>query len=1647
MATVGAGVDDVVLHLSVDLLMTDFLGLSVILADFEAALMGRTPQPPSLTFRDHVLTSRAYANTPPARAERERAESYWMDRAGSLPEVITLSPEVSHPAAAANEQHDPVRFTRRSHLMDAVSWARLEDMAREQGLTATSLVVAALGRVLHRHGGPARGLVAMTVLDRQSFTDDVERIVGDFTSTVLVDVDGRPGVPLAELAASTQDSIFEALEHRAISGVKLARMVADHRGEERFSAPVVVTSTVGMAPAIHEAVLRPRPSHGISQTPQVLLDVQLSPQPGGAVSLDWDSRDGGFSAAILDAAFADFTTMLERIVGEGLPTDDPLPPRAPDPIIRTGRQTDAPRTLHEPVLQRCQEDPTAPAVVDGDRQVSRSRLVAAAAVVARWLAPERTLGCICRVAVVLPPGAAQTAVELGVLMSGACYVPVEPDWPQARREAVVATLEREGQSLVVDADHPLLADVLRTLADDEYQDVDLPEMVVDGDSEAYVIFTSGSTGRPKGVVVTHAQARTTLDDLEERLGLGAGDAVLAVSRHSFDLSVFNTFGILGAGGRMVVPTCGTTADPQCWLDALRRHHVTVWNSVPAQLQLVLDQLVGLAAEQNNPLPLRAVMVSGDWVPVDQPAQLWQHAPRARFLSLGGATEAAIWSVLHEVHEPLPTTARSVPYGRALNDQGIWVLNANDEPAGISQIGDIVIGGDGVAAGYLGDPERTAAAFFQHPVTGERCYRTGDRGRLVVDGDIEFLGRVDGQVKIRGHRIELGEIESVLGSCEGVARAVAAVAGPTGEDDHRDRSGRHLVAAVQPTLDPGYARERAVRTAAVVAAMQRIDRQIVDIVNSDGLRELARLVDESAVAHLAAQIARGAGADTAALIATLDAAGHADLVGRWLSLLVERGWVGLNDGLVTMHREPDLSGDAERWRRIRELDALVGYGTRQLDYVKQCLDDLPGLLRGDVDPLALLFPDGATHVARAAYGENLFGRWINGVITAGIVERARQARTVGRRLRVLEIGGGVGGTTEPVLQALAAELGEDLDGVDYLFTDVSHYFFAEITQRWPMLHTALFDLNDEPSRSGIVPGSVDVTLAANVLHNARDIPAALERLASLLAPGGALAMIDSTAVSAPLMASMEFKEGLTDFANLRQRTGRPFLSLTEWFDVLQHSPFRLAASFPEHDSHVMRVGDQHAFWATTGDYRADLSPDQLREQVADALPQYMVPKTVALVDTIPLTSNGKIDRLQIAAMARASDQGGPAGTRTVELDADQERVAVVWRDVLGLDGDAAIGPAADFFDLGGDSLLLARCIGRLRREVPGGEAVAWDEALRRIVTDPTLAGCARALVPDCRRVERTASVEKPLVELLPARAFDNEREVLVLVHDGSGDLSPYRDLVAALGRTTPCPRVVGLRRIPGDGYLETDPAELFDRLSDRYADELIALGADRVHLFGYCMGGLIATGLASRLAETADAEVASCTVVSSYRIPFTVEDELMLDYSLARLMHRDPADAGIDVNEQALGRALDAVRRQTPTVIAEGAVRRLAEPGLAAALDRAPDTCAERLERLATTDPQGEWTADSLAGLREVFRHSLAAVAAWDAPAYLGDIRFLRQRGEIHFLPTLRENMTDFWAEHCLGELEVCDIDGNHFDCLTDLNATAVAAIVARGWRR
>jgi amino acid adenylation domain-containing protein len=763
------------LHVNMDMILVDAFSVDLLFNDW-GKLYAEPDQnlpPIGVSFRDYVLAEAAFMRGSEAS---KRAEEYWAQRMHVLPPPPQLP---SHPAPRAETLIKP-RFNHYIGSLEPRRWEALKTRATEAGLTPSSVMCAAFAEILAYWSKDPRFTINLTQFRRFPLHPDVNKIIGDFTSTILLEIDWSSDTAFLGRARKLTEQLWTDMDHSHVSGVRVLRDLAKSR-RTPLLMPVVFTSALrdlGQGTSWAGTM-----GYFVTETSQVYLDNRIA-ESNGALVYGWDVLEEYFPPGVLAAMFQSYEELLRRLAdgdaqawGEhprAMVVDERWQAMA---VLNT---TGAPLTddlMHRLPLVHLRARPQHPAVITPTRTLSYEELFRRARQIGHRL---RQLGARpnALVAVVTQPGWERVVAALGVLESGAAYLPVDPTLPNER----IAYLLENGQVQLaltpswLDDGLAWPAGIQRIRIDDPaLEEIDPAPLapVQTPDDLAYVIFTSGSTGLPKGVMIDHRGAVNTLRDINERFRVSPADRVLALSNLSFDLSVYDIFGMLAAGGTIVMPDPTVEREPSHWAKLVKAHEVTLWNSVPQLLQMLVD-CPGIGAGELDISSLRLAMLSGDWIPLDLPPRARSLVGNLEVVSLGGATEASIWSIIYPIGEIDPTW-RSIPYGRPMVNQRFYVLNDRLEPCPPWVTGHLYIGGVGLAKGYWGDEERTSAAFIHHPRTGERLYRTGDLGRYMEDSVIEFLGREDAQVKINGFRIELGEIETALrqhpcvGDCYVLAR--------------------------------------------------------------------------------------------------------------------------------------------------------------------------------------------------------------------------------------------------------------------------------------------------------------------------------------------------------------------------------------------------------------------------------------------------------------------------------------------------------------------------------------------------------------------------------------------------------------------------------------------------------------------------------------------------------------------------------------------------------------------------------------------------------------------------------------------------------------------------------------------------------------
>ena len=714
--------------------------------------------------------------------------AYWKRQlAGELP-VLELPADRPRPATLTYSGGQ-VRFSLSSELS-----LQLRTLSRQEGVTLFMILIAAFKVLLYRYTGQTDMVVGTPIAGRTRC--ELEGLIGFFVNTLVLrtDLEGEPS--FRELLQRVRETALAAYEHQDSSFEKLVQELQPERDMSRhplFQVMFILENT-------------PRREFELSGLKTEQLEVQTRTAKFDLTLALADHGENLTGFLEYNADLFDRET-TERIIGhyqclleEAVENPDKrisilplLTESERQQILIEWNDTwaDYPRQqcIHELFELQVTRSPEAVALVHQKNRLNYEELNGRANQLAYYLrgrgvGPETLVGICMERSVDMVVGL------LGILKAGGVYVPLDPAYPQQRLAWMLEDAQIQvvlTQQRVLDAIPIGHADVI--CLDKEWDKITLksrdnPVSVIGAGQLAYVIYTSGSTGQPKGVQIPHNAVVNFLHAMRRRLNVSDADTVLAVTTLSFDIAGLELFLPLSSGAQVVVASREETTDGQQLMKKLRESEATLMQATPATWRMLVDS--GWTGDKR----LR-ILCGGEALPQDLASQLLVKG--GSLWNLYGPTETTIWSSVHQVtklNEP-------ILIGRPIANTQIYILDRYRQLVPVGVRGELHIGGDGVARGYVNRPELTEQKFIPNTFSdelGERLYKTGDIARYLTDGNIEFLGRVDHQVKIRGFRIELGEIEAVLSQQPAVREAVVVA--------REDVSGeKRLVGYVVPSQEP------------------------------------------------------------------------------------------------------------------------------------------------------------------------------------------------------------------------------------------------------------------------------------------------------------------------------------------------------------------------------------------------------------------------------------------------------------------------------------------------------------------------------------------------------------------------------------------------------------------------------------------------------------------------------------------------------------------------------------------------------------------------------------------------------------------------------------------------------------------------------
>ncbi|WP_210186297.1 non-ribosomal peptide synthetase [Xaviernesmea oryzae] len=778
------------LHINISLLFIDAASIDVVLRDLWRHYKDNIfDVKEDRRFLDYACYEKSLRSSKQAKDD----ENFWRTQLDRLPKPAELPIKISPQLISR------ISFNRESVRIGHDDYSEIVRLADKLKVSPESFVLGLFSEVIRTWSRHQELSLIIAEHGRRAHFDDVQNVVGNFLQPVPLPVRDMKDHRLCDRIGRLHKDLLESRLHGACSTIGIIREVGQRNSPDRgTSTPVVFNNLLdphfrSRAAGVNLTWDGTTPVYTSSRTPQVWLEAQIV-READEIWMHWNYVDGLFPDGMVQAMAEAFSRLLQNCISDStiwarlrgvvnLPTQD-LEER-----VRANDTGSEPPSvfLHDMVLAAATRFPSKVAVRSSYSSLTFGELEDQAISLSHELLRRCRIKPNDIVAVSMYPGPELLVSIMSILIAGGAYVAIDPALPSQRRTSLITRCAAKAilTKTEINPDSDLPESCFRINIDDcksDVSSVDRPMTAVGHDDLAYVIFTSGSTGEPKGVMVSHRNAANTIIDINNKFEVSSDDTVLSIAPPGFDLSVYDYFGVLGAGGCVVFPAAETISDPKSWVDAVVTNNVTIWNSVPAPMKLVADEY----SNELRTCHLRLILMSGDWIPVNLPGAIKSALPSARVISLGGATEGSIWSIFYEIDETDPAWS-SIPYGKPLANQRFHVLNEWLDPSPKGVTGELYIGGAGVAQGYWADAERTAERFINHPHTGERLYKTGDLGRYIFDGNIEILGREDNQVKINGYRVELGEIEACILSCTGIRHAV--IDAPA----HPETKRRHIVA--------------------------------------------------------------------------------------------------------------------------------------------------------------------------------------------------------------------------------------------------------------------------------------------------------------------------------------------------------------------------------------------------------------------------------------------------------------------------------------------------------------------------------------------------------------------------------------------------------------------------------------------------------------------------------------------------------------------------------------------------------------------------------------------------------------------------------------------------------------------------------------
>ncbi|HGD5269466.1 MAG: condensation domain-containing protein [Peptostreptococcus sp.] len=1605
------GVDRTLIFFTVDMLVADYPSINKILNDifyfyYKSEVDESSEDNKSkINYRDIVLFNHRNKES----KIYEKSRKYWIN---NIQSEEFCSPELPLKVEA---NHQNPSFLRKKLFIESNDWDSFKSISKKFGLTPSNSILSVYSEVIKRWSTNKEFCINVTTMQRDNnFLD----IVGDFTSTNILKIKDNNDV-FFRVASEIQSNLFKDLEFMSFSGVNVLREL-NKRLKRRTIIPVVFTSTIGInldknkSYDISENGVKI--IGGVSKTPQVWVDCQLIEKEDG-LQINWDYVDNLFKDQVIDDMFESFSDTIKTLcINEEKWAEKQIVEikKGAEKIIEKEEITDR-KILYKKIIENTEKYRNDTAIICGKEKCTYGELRNyIGGIISKLKDHNVNKGDL--VAILYKNEILKVASVIATLIYGSYFIYIDERQSEDAKKTI---LNRYSPKYLLSNEfiHGYEEQTIIICKDTKYKELDIPYNIMLNDV-AYITHTNSNNQNLDGVLVTHDALVNAISCINESFYITNEDVLLSSLNLTSFSGLFNAISCLSNGATLVLQDSNKKFDIYNEREIILLNKITIWNCYSREFEKFVKNL-NASKKDKIFKNLRLVFLSGQVnnIKILKKAEnLFMSS--YKIINFFEYDAIGIWGAYRDITNKLDNPIVPIRNIRhfildkkliecpSLVDGDIYV---QDITVGKSRNNGVEVNSrEIIKTEYLGYFDNNGEVYIRGKNT-RTVVRDNKRINLdLLEKYTSYHPKIKGSVAVP-YKNKLDDIKIAL-FIESEKTML--------EEDQKNLEKR----CIEELIDIDRHVFLEWKKQSDICAISDIINMLLKVglfTNTDkyySLREIYNKVNPTLKYKRSLE--------------------------RMLNVLIKEKILDKSGDLYKLTSKNDDYYDREKsWNKLLKIEEVLHYSPVLYEYQKESGSKILEQLREEVSGVSLFFPRGDTKVAMAAYEENLINKRLNKIISNIINVRYR----AGKYLKILEVGAGVGGTTDELLKSLTD------DKVEYHFSDISYFFINEAKKKYSHLNNVVYeklDINKDFREQNFNEKEFDIVLCANVLHNSKNIGEVLKKINGLLKQKGDLIILEATNENYSLLTSMELKGGLDGFTDHRKKNLQVFTSREKWASLLEQAGFKRNFILPRKDDELISCG-QSVFYYSKDNGGLNFSDineideEKIKEFLLSKLSCDMLPDTIVKIEQLPLTDNGVIDFNKLSENIKPQKQESLMNSN--ELALIENGIMEIWKELLDTN---ELSLTDNFYSVGGDSLLIAQVVTKIKDNIDDASSFTWDELMRKALDNPTIKGISRVIYKDKKQnfeenknqMNDEGNMSNYRMVMYKQAKTKNEK-ITALFHSGTGRLIDYKfladDLIKKVSEET---SIVGFSYGNHNEYINISCEELILKRAQAYADDLIKMGGKSYELIGYCVGGFLAFEVSRILLENGF-NVTNTVIISSHLCLHNIKNQLLMEYAYGEAIGLNMKKAGYQINDSLLKKALKDIIGDENRDIKNSELINLSgeyENIGKFFMQQINYSHEERLTKIFNSNSGDKFngedsTMSMLMILYDIFEHTFKGMMEYrPSGSYIGPVKVLipNESAEV-FYPDIINDVN--WYDLCLGELEVKNIDGNHATCLNEEN--------------